>query len=169
RRQYGTPFIVAFPANAFGPGDDFDLDSGHVIPSLIRRMHEAKERGDPAVMLWGSGTPLREFIYAPDLADACVFVMRHHHGAMPINLGSGCTYSIAETATLIADVVGYRGVLRFDPRQPDGMPHKALDCTSLSALGWRPRTNFRSAVEETYAWFKKSFCRAQERLIAHAA
>src|SRR5439155_20920793 len=109
RRQYGCRCIVGFPGNAFGPHDDFNPGSGHVIPSLMRRMHEAKERGEPSITLWGTGTPRREFIYAADLADACLFVMRHYDAEKPINLGSGLEFSIAETAALVAVVVGDRG------------------------------------------------------------
>ncbi len=153
RRQCGADFLTAIPANAFGPGDDFGPDSGHVIPALIRRLHEAKERDEKTFTVWGTGAPRREFIYARDLADACLFIMRHHTGPEPINLGSGWEYTIAETAATIADVVGYRGRLRFDPKRPDGAPRKALDTAPLFALGWRPAADFRAALEETYAWF----------------
>jgi GDP-L-fucose synthase len=153
RQQYGARFVTAVPANAFGPHDDFDPDGGHVIPALLRNMHEAKTRGEPEVSVWGTGTPRREFLYAPDLADACLFVMRYYDGPAPINLGGGETLSIAEAARAVAEVVGYRGQLRFDRSKPDGMPLKGLDAGPLRTLGWRPSTDFRTALAETYSWF----------------
>ena len=153
RRQYGATFVTAIPANAFGPFDDFSPDGGHVIPALMRRMHEAKLRGDASVVVWGSGRPLREFLYVRDLADACLFLMRRYDGEGPFNLGGGTEHSIAETARRIAEVVGYRGQIAFDAAKPDGAPRKALDSGELLALGWRPATDFRTALEETYTWF----------------
>jgi GDP-L-fucose synthase len=153
RRQHGARFIVGIPANAFGPFDDFSPDGGHVLPALMRRMHAAKRRGDRSLAVWGTGRPLREFIYARDLADACLFVMRRYDGEEPINLGGGWECSIAEAARRIADIVGYRGRIVFDEGKPDGAPRKALDAGPLFALGWRPTTDFRTALEETYAWF----------------
>lgn len=153
RRQYAAPFLTAIPANKFGPFDDFRADSGHVIPALMLRMHEAKLRGEDTVVVWGSGRPLREFLYVRDLADACLFVMRRYDGETPINLGGGVEVSIAETARRIAEVVGYRGRIFFDAAKPDGAPRKALDSSELFALGWRPAADFRSALEETYSWF----------------
>lgn len=155
RRQYGCRFIAGFPANAFGPHDDFGPDSGHVIPALIRRAHEAKERGEPVLMVWGSGRPRREFIYSRDLASACQFVMRHYDGEAPINLGGGIDLSIADAARTVAEVVGFRGRLVFDTTKPDGAPLKALDSSELLSLGWRPSTDFRTAVTETYDWFAR--------------
>jgi GDP-L-fucose synthase len=153
RRQYGAPFVTAIPANSFGPHDDFNPESGHVIPALIRRLHEAKECDRPEVVIWGTGRPRREFIFARDLADACICVMQHYEEPEPINLGSGVNLSIAKVARVVAEVVGYRGKLRFDAKKPDGMPLKALDSTWLMSLGWKPATDFRSALEETYGWF----------------
>jgi GDP-L-fucose synthase len=153
RRQHGAPFICAIPANPFGPHDDFGPDTGHVIPAVMCRMYEAKQRGEGSIPVWGTGTPRRDFLYVRDLADACLFALEHYDEPAPINLGTGCEQSIVEVARQIADVVGYRGELRFDPTQPDGMPRKALDCEVLRALGWRPRTDFRTALAETYAWF----------------
>jgi GDP-L-fucose synthase len=154
RRQHASPFITAIPANSFGPFDDFGPESGHVIPALMRRMHEAKLRSDESVTVWGSGRPLREFLFIRDLADACLFAMRRYEGDEPINLGGGSEISIEETARLIAEVVGYRGRIAFDANRPDGMPRKALDAGELSALGWKPATDFRVALEETYAWYR---------------
>jgi GDP-L-fucose synthase len=154
RRQHGCRFVTAFPANAFGPHDDFDPANGHVIPALIRRMHEAREEAAPAVTIWGSGQPRREFIYSRDLADACIFAMEQYEGEAPINLGGGTDLTIAEAARTIAEVLGYRGRIAFDSSKPDGAPRKALDSSGLFEMGWRPATDFRAAVEKTYGWFK---------------
>ena len=153
RQQYGNRFVTALPANTFGPHDDFSPDGGHVIPALMRRMHEAKVRGEPELAVWGTGMPRREFLCSRDAADACVFVMQRYDGREPINLGGGSTLSIAETAAAIADVVGYCGRLRFDTSKPDGTLLKMLDATPLRRLGWRPSIDFRTALAETYAWF----------------
>jgi GDP-L-fucose synthase len=153
RRQYGVNFVTAFPSNPFGPHDDFSPEGAHVIPGLVRRAHEAKSRREPELIVWGTGTPRREFVYSRDLADACLFVMRHYDGAVPINLPGSAELSIAAVALAVADVVGYRGRLRFDAGQPDGMSFKGLDSAPLRQLGWRPVTNFRTALAETYAWF----------------
>lgn len=152
RRQEGVCFVTAIPASAFGPHDDFSPAGGHVIPALMRRMHEAREQDQSHVSIWGSGKPLREFIYVRDLADACVFVMRHYDGAAPINLGSGQVYSIAQVAREVAEVVGFTGRFEFDAAKPDGAPLKALDSTPLRALGWRAATEFNKALIETYEW-----------------
>ncbi len=153
RRQNGAAFITAIPANSFGPNDEFHPDRGHVIPALIHKLHHAKLRGDPEVILWGTGAPLREFIYSKDLADACLYVMDHYDEAEPLNLGGGTVLSIAEAARTVAAVVGYGGRLCFDPSLPDGMSFKALDASKLRALGWQPATPFRTALEETYDWY----------------
>jgi GDP-L-fucose synthase len=154
RTQYGSNFITGIPANAFGPNDDFDSDSGHVIPALIRRFHDAKKRNMPEVAIWGSGSPRREFIFSRDLADACLFAMKHYEGDAPINLGGGTDLSIADAARTIADVIGYRGELIFDTSKPDGAPLKALDSSVLLNSGWKPQCDFRSAIVETYRWFR---------------
>jgi GDP-L-fucose synthase len=153
RQQYGSPFVTAIPANAFGPHDDFSSEGGHVIPALMRRAHEARLIGEPTLAVWGTGAPRREFIFAADLADACLFVMRHFDGPEPINLGGGVALSIADVARAVAVTVGYRGGLCFDPMKPDGMPLKMLDSRPLHGLGWQPTTDFATALEETYAWF----------------
>lgn len=153
RREYGCRFVTAFPANAFGPHDDFSADGGHVIPALIRRAHDAKARGDAELVVWGSGTPRREFVYSRDLARACQFVASHYDGEAPINLGGGTDLSIADVARAVVEVVGFRGHLRFDTSKPDGAPLKALDSAPLLQMGWRPTTAFRTALEETYHWF----------------
>lgn len=153
RQQYGANFIVGIPTNVFGPGDDFSPEDSHVIAALIRRIYEAKLTGKPFVEIWGTGTPRREFIFADDLADACLFVIQRYDGAEPINLGGGTDLSIAELAELVKEVVGYAGELRFDTSRPDGMPLKALDSSRLIAMGWRPATPFRVALAATYDSF----------------
>jgi GDP-L-fucose synthase len=153
RRQYGSPFVCAVPTNTFGPHDNFSPEGAHVVPALLRKIHEANTRGDRDVVLWGTGTPRREFLYAPDLADACLLLMSEYDEPDPINLGGGMELTIAGLARLIADIVGYRGQIHFDPSRPDGAPLKALDAGPLFALGWRPRTPFRMALEQTYQWF----------------
>jgi GDP-L-fucose synthase len=159
QQQYGDCFLMAIPTNSFGPHDDFTPQGGHVIPALMRRLHEAKVRQARSVTIWGSGRPRREFLYAPDLADAALFVLQHHPGPEPINLGGGTDLSIAELAQAIADVVGYAGELHFDASQPDGAPRKCLEAGPLFALGWRPRTDFRVALDRTYRWFLERACR----------
>jgi len=153
RQQHGANFIVGIPANAFGPGDDFGLEDAHVIAALMRKMHEARDRHAPFVEIWGTGAPRREFIFADDLADACIFVMKRYDGAEPINLGGGVDGSIAELALHIKEVVGYTGELRFDPDKPDGMPLKVLDSSVLRSMGWKPREPFLEALSLTYAGF----------------
>lgn len=153
RQQYGANFVSGIPADAFGPGDDFSLEDSHVIPALIRKMHAAKVSGAESVEIWGSGTPRREFIFADDLADACIFVMRKYDDAQPINLGGGAEMSIKGLAESIKEVVGYAGELRFDTHKPDGMPLKALDSSRLRKMGWKSGNRFRSALAMTYEWF----------------
>jgi GDP-L-fucose synthase len=153
REQYDARFITAFPANSFGPHDDFSPEGGHVIPALLRRAHEAKVRGDPLLPVWGTGTPRREFVYSRDLADACLFVMQRYHGPEPINLGGGAERSIADVAREIAEVVGYRGRLCFDANKTDGAPLKCLDSRPLRQLGWSVKGEFREQLRETYRWY----------------
>jgi len=156
RKEYGDNFIVAIPANTFGPGDDFSLQNSHVMAALMRKMHEAKERGDKIVKIWGTGKPKREFIYVDDLADACLFLMKHYNDEEPINIGSGNTLSISDLAMVIRDVVGYRGQLRYDSSKPDGMPEKVLDSTFLNSLGWKPSVSFEIAAEKTHQHYIKT-------------
>jgi GDP-L-fucose synthase len=156
RREYGCRFVTAIPANGFGPHDDFTADGGHVIPALIRRAHDARVRGDAELVVWGTGNARREFVYSRDLARACAFVADHYDGDAPINLGGGTDLSIAEVARHVAEVVGFRGRLRFDTTKPDGAPLKALDSSPLLAMGWRPATDFRTALEATYDWFLRN-------------
>jgi GDP-L-fucose synthase len=155
RQQYGANFISGIPANSFGPGDDFNLENSHVIAALMRKMHEAKIQGVNSVEIWGTGTPRREFIFVDDLANACVFVINHYDGTLPINLGSGIDFSIADLAECIKEVVGFQGKLIFDELKPDGMPVKLLDTKELKNLGWKPMWLFEDALKMTHAWFKK--------------
>jgi len=152
-QQYGSDFVVGIPANAFGRGDDFRIEESHVIPGLIRRMHDAAINGASTVEIWGSGTPRREFIYVDDLADASMFVMNNFKGQGPINLGGGADVSIKELALMIKETVGYTGELTFDTTRPDGMPLKGLESSTLLELGWQPNTTLGSALKETYDWY----------------
>ncbi|MBX7166150.1 MAG: GDP-L-fucose synthase [Pirellulales bacterium] len=154
RRQYGVDFRVGIPANAFGPGDDFDPAEAHVIPSLMARLETARQNSDPAVTVWGTGQPRREFVFADDLADACLFVLEHLDCPEVINLGGGGDVSIGELARLLAETVGYHGRLEFDASKPDGMPRKALDCGPLLALGFRPATDLSAGLRATYRWYR---------------
>jgi GDP-L-fucose synthase len=161
-RQYGTDFRSVMPTNLYGPDDNFEPDNSHVIPALMRRFHEAKTRGEPAVEIWGSGRPRREFLHVDDMADACLFVMgldadTYRAATKPmqshINVGTGQDLSIAELAELMKAVTGFTGAIRFDPGKPDGTPRKLLDVALLSGLGWQARTPLRDGLRETYEWF----------------
>lgn len=153
RFQYGVKFIVGIPANAFGPGDDFSTEDSHVVAALLMRMHEAKCRNESSVQIWGTGAPRREFIYADDLAHACVHVMQHYDDNEPINLGTGESVSIAELAFLIKDITEFSGEILFDPSRPDGMPTKVLDTQKLKNLGWKHRFSLSEALRKTYEWY----------------
>jgi GDP-L-fucose synthase len=163
-RQYGTQYLAAMPTNLYGPGDNYDLDTSHVIPALIRKMHEAKMSDSGEVVLWGTGTPRREFLYSEDLAEACLFLMNLNQkelhtlvssetNAPLINIGSGQDQTIRELAELVAEVVGYDGALKFDSSKPDGTPRKLLDTSWLSSLGWVPKTSLRRGLELSYRDF----------------
>jgi len=153
RRQYRRDFIVAIPANIYGPGDDFSEEDSHVVGALMHRMHQAKLAKEPEVLIWGSGAPRREFIYSNDLAAACLFIMDLYQQDEPINAGVGRDWSIRDLAEIIKDVVGYSGALRFDTTKPDGMPAKLLDSRALLDLGWRPITGIRDGLFKTYQWY----------------
>ncbi len=152
-RQYGFSAISLLPTNLYGPGDNFSLQNSHVLPALIRRFHEARERGDAELVVWGTGTPRREFLHVDDLADACVFLMRNYAADEPINVGVGEDLSIAELAALVARVVGFQGRLAFDSAKPDGTPRKLLDTHRINNLGWRPQIPLETGVAATYRWF----------------
>ena len=152
-QQYGTDFVSVMPTNLYGPNDNFDLESSHVVPALLRKFHEAKVGGEPFVTVWGTGTPRREFLHVDDLADACLYLMRHYHENEPINVGVGKDISIAELARLIGDIVGYEGEIRFDSSKPDGTPRKLLDVSRLNALGWTSAYSLRDGLRQTYEWY----------------
>jgi GDP-L-fucose synthase len=153
RRQHGCDFISAMPNNLYGPGDSFDLESAHVIPALMRKLHEAKEAGRDIVEIWGSGKPLREFLHVDDLADALVFLTNRYSEDVHVNVGTGEEISISDLAAMIADVVGYEGGFRFNTSRPDGTPRKILDVSRLTGMGWQAKTGLRAGLEGTYGWF----------------
>jgi GDP-L-fucose synthase len=153
RKQYGSDFISAMPTNLYGPNDNFDLTSSHVLPALVRKFHDARQSGARSVVVWGTGSPRREFLHIDDLADACLHLMRHYDGDSHINVGTGEDLSIRELAELVRDVVAPGVELEFDTSKPDGTPRKLLDVTRLHALGWRHRIELRAGIESTYTWF----------------
>jgi GDP-L-fucose synthase len=157
RREFGFNAISLMPTNLYGPGDNFDLQNSHVLPALIRRVHEAKIRGDDSVTVWGSGTPRREFLHVEDLADAILYLLHTYDGEAIVNIGWGEDVSIRELAELVLSVIGYSGRLVFDPGKPDGTPRKLLDITRQTNLGWKPRITLKVGIEQTYAWFKEHF------------
>lgn len=152
-RQYGKRFISAMPTNLYGPGDNFDLASSHVLPALLRKVHEAKQRGDQEVVVWGTGTPRREFLHVDDLAHACRFLLESYEDPALINVGYGEDVTIRELAETICEVVGFSGALTFDTTKPDGTPRKLMDSSRLRTLGWKPLTGLREGIQNTYAWF----------------
>jgi GDP-L-fucose synthase len=153
RRQYGRRYISVMPCNLYGQNDNFDLSTSHVLPALIRKFHEAKEAGKGEVVVWGTGAPLREFLYVDDLADAVIFLMDHYDGDQPINCGAGSDVTIRQLAETIGRIVGFEGKLVFDSSKPDGTPRKLMDSSRLAALGWRPKTGLEDGVAEVYRWF----------------
>lgn len=153
RRQYGFNAICLMPTNLYGPGDNFDLETSHVLPALIRKFHEAKTQGAKQVVVWGTGTPRREFLHVDDLADACLFLMQHYNDEDIINVGTGKDISIRELAELIAEITGFSGEIVFDTSKPDGTPRKLLNVSRLWAMGWRPKIGLREGIEETYHWY----------------
>ena len=153
RKQYGFNAISLMPTNLYGPGDNFDLQTSHVLPALLRKAHEAKLAGAPELVVWGSGTPLREFLHVDDLAGACVFLMERYNDPEVINVGTGAEVSIRELAETIKRVTGFEGTLTFDTSKPDGTPRKLLDASRLTALGWRARMALEAGIEDTYQWF----------------
>ena len=153
RKQFGADFISAQPNNLYGPGDNFDLVSSHVVPALIRKAHEAKAEGRDSMEIWGSGNPMREFLYVADIADALVFLMKRFSGDMQMNVGWGREISIRQLAETIGRIVGFEGKLVFDASKPDGTPRKLLDTTRLSGLGWKATTSLEEGLEKSYTWF----------------
>ena len=156
RKQHGRDFISAMPTNLYGPGDNFDLNSSHVLPAFIRKAHEAKLRGDPEIVMWGTGTPRREFLHADDCADALVHLMKVYSGHEHVNVGSGSDVTIKELLELVCRVVGYEGRLAHDLSKPDGTPRKLMSADKLRALGWQPRIALEEGVRATYRWFQEN-------------
>ena len=157
RQQYGCNFISAMPTNMYGPNDNYDLNSSHVLPALIRKFHDAKIARAHSVTCWGSGSPLREFLYSDDLAAACLFLMENYNDAQFINVGCGEELTIRDLANLIKGIVGYPGEIVWDTSKPDGTPRKIMDSSRLFALGWRPKVNMRDGIQTAYADFQKKF------------
>ncbi len=157
RKQYGFDAISIMPTNLYGPDDNFDLESSHVLPALVRKFHEASEAGAASVTIWGTGSPRREFLHVDDMADACVFLMNSYSSADLVNVGWGTDISILELAALIADVVGFDGKIDLDASKPDGTPRKLLDTSRLSALGWGPEISLRQGIDSTYDWYRKNY------------
>lgn len=151
--EYGTDYLAVMPTNLYGPNDNFDLTSSHVLPALMRKFHEAKVSGSTEVTLWGSGAPRREFLHVDDLARACVFLMEQYSGSEIVNIGTGKDITIKELGERIADVVGYRGTIAWDTSKPDGTPRKLLDVSRLLGMGWSPQITLRDGIGSTYQWF----------------
>lgn len=157
KRQYGDNFISCMPTNLYGPHDNFDLETSHVMPALIRKFHEAKINNRTQVEVWGTGKPLREFLYVDDMADACVFLMENYDGEEHVNIGTGEEVSIGELANLVKDVVGFEEELVFNTNMPDGTPRKLTDVSKLHELGWRHKVELKEGVKKAYDWFKESY------------
>lgn len=162
RRAYGRDFISVMPTNLYGPGDNFDLTSSHVLPALMAKAHAAKLTGKGSLTLWGTGTPRREFLHVDDLADACVFLMKTYSDENLVNIGVGEDVTIRELAEIIADVVGFRGSFAFDTSKPDGTPRKLLDVGRLNGLGWKAKTGLREGIAATYDWYRNNVATAAE-------
>jgi len=153
-RQYKTDYISVMPTNLYGPSDNFDLETSHVLPALIRKFHDAKMAGQDSVEIWGTGSPKREFLHVDDLADACVFLMQTYSGSDIVNIGVGEDLSIRDLAELVADVVGFKGELVFNPDMPDGTPRKLVDVSRITQLGWKAGISLEDGLRDTYAWFQ---------------
>lgn len=153
RRQYGHDYISAMPTNLYGPGDNFDLSSSHVIPAIMRKAHEAKKKHDSEMVVWGTGTPRREFLHCDDCADALVFLLKNYSGSEHVNVGSGEDMTILELTKLVCEVVGYKGEIVHDLTKPDGTPRKLMSAEKIRGLGWKPSVSLRRGLENTYAWF----------------
>lgn len=153
RQQHGRDYVSAMPTNLYGPGDNFDLSSSHVLPALMRKAHLAKANDDPQIVVWGTGSPRREFLHVDDLADACVFLMGRYSEDQHINVGSGSDLPISELVEMVCDVVGYKGSIHYDRSKPDGTPRKLMSGDKLGAMGWQPLVSLRDGIESTYKWF----------------
>lgn len=159
RHEYHRKWISAMPTNLYGPGDNFHPENSHVLPALLRRFHEAKTAGATTVVCWGTGSPLREFLHADDLADACLFLLENYDETEHVNVGSGNEISIKELTELIAEVVGFEGEIQWDATKPDGTPRKLLDTSKLDSLGWQAKIGLREGLERTYAWYLEGLSR----------
>ena len=159
-RQYGTNFLSVMPTNLYGPNDNFDLKTSHVLPALIRKFHEAKIEGLSEVEIWGTGSPRREFLHVDDLADACLFLMNNYNNSKIINIGVGKDQTIRELAEIIAGLTGFKGSIRFDTGKPDGTPVKRLDVSKINSIGWRARIGLEQGIAETYKWYAENVCNA---------
>ncbi|MFI5677340.1 GDP-L-fucose synthase family protein [Streptomyces cellulosae] len=164
RRQHGLPWICAMPTNLYGPGDNFHPERSHVLPSLIRRFHEAYVERAPKVVNWGTGTPRREFLHVDDLALACQILLERYDGDAPVNVGTGEDLTIRELAEMVASVVGYEGAVEWDPLQPDGTPRKVLDISRITALGWKPEISLRDGIRSTYEWYVRLLQTGEDRV-----
>ncbi|MBK8091292.1 MAG: GDP-L-fucose synthase [Verrucomicrobiaceae bacterium] len=162
RRQFGADFITAMPANLYGPGDNFHPDHSHVLPSLMRKFHEAATQDRAEVTLWGTGSPSREFMHCDDLADACAFLLENYNGEEIVNVGCGEEIRIREAAEVLQEVTGFRGKIVWDTSKPDGNPRRLLDVTRLSNMGWHSKIPFRDGVASTYAWYRSHIAEARE-------
>ncbi|NMA49104.1 MAG: GDP-L-fucose synthase, partial [Tissierellia bacterium] len=161
-QQYGTNFISVMPTNLYGPNDNFDLETSHVLPALIRKFHDAKVKNLPYVELWGDGTPLREFLYVDDLADACVYLMKNYESNEIINIGTGKEISIAQLAEMIKDITAYKGEIRWDKTKPNGTPRKLLDIGKLQQIGWNYKMELEDGIKRTYAWYLENYAMRHE-------
>lgn len=156
RREHGCNFISAQPSSVYGPGDNFDPEEGHVVAGMISKFHAAKENGASEVELWGTGSPIREFMYIDDLADSLVYLLQHYSDEIPLNIGTGEDTTIKDLAELVSEVVGYEGELAWDRTRPDGMPKRMLDSSKLLELGWKPSTSLKDGLAKTYAWYREN-------------
>jgi GDP-L-fucose synthase len=156
RKEYGRDWISIMPTNLYGPNDNFDAESSHVLPAMLRRFDEAKENKAPSVEVWGSGAPRREFLHVDDLAQACLFVLENYSGDIPLNVGTGVDVSIKELAELTRDIVGYGGEIKWDASRPDGTPRKLLDVSRIEKLGWKHKIQLSDGLKNTYEWYKSS-------------
>ena len=154
RQQYADNYIAVMPTNLYGPGDNFDLESSHVLPAMIRKFHDAKVKGGPAVALWGTGKPLREFLHVDDLAKACVYLMNNYDGDEILNVGTGVDLTIKQLAEIVKETVDYNGELTWDQTKPDGTPRKLLDTSKILATGWRPEIELKDGIRDTYNWYR---------------
>ena len=156
RQQFGRDYISAMPTNLYGPGDNFDLASSHVLPALLAKAHFAKTDVQPELIIWGTGTPRREFLYADDCADACVFLLKSYSDSLHVNVGSGSDVTISELAQMVCQTVGYDGLVNYDATMPDGTPRKLMSSKRLRELGWHPNVSLQDGLNETYSWFLKN-------------